>query len=72
MKANLGSVDRIVRLFVAAVLGGLILNGTLTGSMAWVLGILAVVFVLTSVLRFCPIYWGLKISSAKKTEAMQH
>lgn len=72
MKKNLGFADRIIRLFAAFTVGVLILNGTLTGAAAWILGILAIVFVLTSVLKFCPIYWALKISSVRKSEAMSH
>ena len=72
MKINLGSADRIIRLVVALAIGVLILNGTLSGAAAWVLGILAIVFALTSILKFCPIYWGLNISSVRRNKAMQH
>ncbi len=72
MKINLGSADRIIRLILALTIGIFILSGTVTGATAWVLGILAIVFVITSALKFCPIYGVLKISSSKKTGAMQH
>jgi Inner membrane protein YgaP-like, transmembrane domain len=72
MKTNMGSADRIIRVLVAAVIAVLILNGTLAGVTAWILGILGLVFVLTSVLKFCPIYRVLNLSSDKKTGAMQH
>lgn len=56
MKANMGSVDRVVRVIVAAVVAGLILTGVAQGALAIVLGVLAAVFVVTSLVSFCPLY----------------
>jgi amino acid transporter len=69
MKKNMGTADRVIRIIVALVIGYLILNGTLTGVLGTILGIIAVVFVLTSFLSFCPLYVALKISTLKKTDA---
>jgi Protein of unknown function (DUF2892) len=68
MKKNMGSADRIIRLVIAAVLGFLFYNGTISGT----LGILAVaaagVFALTSLVSFCPLYTllGINTCSVKK------
>lgn len=69
MKTNMGSADRILRLILAAVVGVLFLTKQLTGTAAMVLGIFAVIFVLTSLVGFCPLYVPLGISTKKKAPA---
>jgi len=66
MKTNMGLVDRIVRAALAVVVLILYLAGQITGVAAVVLGILAVVFLATSVVAFCPLYLPLGISTKKK------
>lgn len=56
MKKNMGSVDRIIRVIVAVVMAALYFTGTVTGTLGIVLLVLAVVFVLTSLMSFCPLY----------------
>ncbi len=56
MKTNMGSADRTIRLLVAAIIAVLFFSGTITGTVATVLAIIALVFVLTSLLGFCPLY----------------
>ncbi|NLS77068.1 MAG: DUF2892 domain-containing protein [Chloroflexi bacterium] len=65
MKQNMSSLDRIIRLAVAVVIGILYFTGTLTGWVAIVLGIVAVILALTSILGFCPLYGLLGISTKK-------
>ncbi len=67
MANNMHTIDRGLRIIVAVILGYLIFNGTLTGTWAWVLGILAVIFLLTSILGHCFIYRVLGISTAKES-----
>ena len=68
MKKNMGSTDRIIRLLVAAVIAGLYFTNTITGTLGIVLLALAGVFVLTSLVSFCPIYTllGLNTCPARK------
>lgn len=68
MKKNMGSVDRLIRLIIAAVLGFLFYNGTLTGTIGIVAVVVAGVFALTSLLSFCPLYTllGINTCSVKK------
>lgn len=66
MKTNMGSVDRIVRVVLALVVALLFFNGQITGAAAAVLGILAVVFLATSAISFCPLYLPFGISTKKK------
>lgn len=56
MKKNMGSADRIIRVIIAAIVGVLYFTGTITGTLGIVLLILAGVFVLTSLISFCPLY----------------
>lgn len=56
MKRNMGNTDRIIRTFLAAIVAVLYFTNTITGSMGIVLLVLAGVFVLTSLVSFCPLY----------------
>ncbi len=62
---NMGTIDRAARVALAIVVGVLYANGTISGTMAAVLGVLAVVFVLTSVVSFCPLYLPFGLSTRK-------
>jgi hypothetical protein len=66
MQSNMGLIDRIIRVVLAVVVGIFILTGQLSGVAAIVLGILAVVFLLTSAVAFCPLYVPFHISTKKK------
>lgn len=66
MKKNMGSLDKMIRLVVAVVLAGLYFTGVLTGTLAIVGLALAVVFVLTSFISFCPLYAPFGINTCKK------
>jgi hypothetical protein len=69
MKQNMGSIDKIVRVLVAIVIAVLYFTDQITGTAAIILGIFAVIFLLTSAIGFCPLYWPLKLSTIKKKEA---
>ena len=69
MKQNMGSIDKVVRVFVAAVIAVLYFTDQITGTAAIILGIFAVVFLLTSAIGFCPLYLPLKLSTIKKKDA---
>jgi len=69
MRKNMGNLDRILRVIVALGIGALIVTGVLAGTLAVILGILAVVFVLTSAAGFCPLYVPLKISTRRSKQA---
>ncbi|MEX2410559.1 MAG: DUF2892 domain-containing protein [Candidatus Paceibacterota bacterium] len=56
MKKNMGSADRIIRVIIAAIVGVLYFTGTISGTLGIVLLVLAGVFVLTSLISFCPLY----------------
>lgn len=56
MKKNMGTADKIIRILIAVVIGILYFTGTISGTLGIVLLILAIVFVLTSIVSFCPLY----------------
>ncbi len=68
MKKNMGGADRMIRLIIAAVLVYLYYNGTVSGTMGIVALVVAGVFVLTSLVSFCPLYplLGINTCSVKK------
>lgn len=66
MIKNMGIIDRVIRILLAAVVLVLYLTGVISGVLALVLGIIAVIFVLTSLIAFCPLYLPCKISTRKK------
>ncbi|WP_297793923.1 DUF2892 domain-containing protein [uncultured Eudoraea sp.] len=67
MKKNMGSADRTIRFIIAAIFFVLYFTGTVTGTLGIVLLALAGIFVLTSLVSFCPLYapFGLSTCSSK-------
>ena len=61
MKANVGTIDRVLRILVGALLIALTLTGTI-GLWGWI----GLVPLATGVLRFCPLYPLLGISTCKQ------
>ncbi len=66
MKKNMGQGDRIIRLGLAVIVAVLFFTNQITGTAAIILGILAVIWILTSFISFCPLYVPFKISTKKK------
>ncbi len=68
MIKNMGTIDRILRVAVAVIILILALSGTINGTLAIVLSIFGVVFLITSFIGTCPLYIPLKMSTCKKKE----
>ncbi len=68
MKKNLNTLDRVVRIIVALVIAGLFFANIISGTVAIILLAVAAIFILTSFISFCPIYWAIGISSKKKED----
>jgi hypothetical protein len=66
MKKNMGTVDRIIRVILAVVVAVLYFTGQITGIAAIILGIVALIFLVTSAFGFCPLYVPFKLSTIKK------
>ncbi len=67
MKANMGTADRTIRVIIAAVVAILYFTGIIPGTLGIVFMALAGIFVLTSVVSFCPLYapFGISTCSVK-------
>ena len=68
MIKNMGIIDRVIRVTFAVVVAALYLADSISGIAAIILGIIAVIFLLTSIVSFCPLYAFLKISTLKKAD----
>ncbi len=66
MKANMGSADRIIRIVLAVVMGALYFQGIVGGVLGIILVVAAVIFALTSLISFCPMYPIFGLSTKKK------
>ena len=66
MKKNMGTIDRIIRFVLAIVVAVLYFTGNISGTVAIVLGVIAIIFILTSFISLCPLYSVLGISTAGK------
>jgi uncharacterized membrane protein YtjA (UPF0391 family) len=68
MKKNMGTTDRIIRTIIAVIAAYLYFGGIVTGTLGIVLVVVAAVFLLTSLVSFCPLYSivGLNTCSVKK------
>lgn len=66
MKKNMGTLDKAVRILIAAVIVLLFFTKVITGTLAVVLLVFAGVFVLTSLVSFCPLYLPFGLSTCRK------
>jgi len=69
MKCNMSTLDRVLRIILAAAVAVFFFLGLLKGVAAIVLGVLAVIFFLTAVIGFCPIYAVFSTGTKKSCEA---
>jgi len=46
MKKNVGNLDKAIRIIIAIILGILIFTGKVSGTLAWILGIISVVLLI--------------------------
>ena len=62
----MGSIDKVIRILVAVVFVVLYFTHVISGTLGIILLILAAVFVVTSILGFCPLYLPFGLSTNKK------
>jgi uncharacterized membrane protein len=68
MKKNMGSLDKLIRLMIAIVLIVLYYTNVLKDTLGIVALIVALVFTITSLISFCPLYTMFGIKTCKKEE----
>ncbi|NBC15879.1 MAG: DUF2892 domain-containing protein [Bacteroidetes bacterium] len=66
MTKNMGTIDRAIRTIIAITIGVLYFTGQISGLAAIILGALAVIFLLTSLVGSCPLYLPFGLSTQKK------
>jgi len=66
MIKNMGTTDRVIRTILALIVIALYFTGNISGTVAIVLGVFAAIFLLTSIVAFCPLYIPFKLSTGKK------
>ena len=69
MNRNMSNLDRIIRFVLAAVLAYLYFGGIVTGTFGIILLMVGVIFLLTSLVGFCPLYALFKLSTYRATTA---
>ena len=62
----MGSADRVIRVMLAALVAVLYFTNVISGTTAIMLAVLAIVFVATSLLSFCPLYLPFGLSTLRK------
>ena len=62
----MGSTDKIIRIAIAAVIALLFFLDVISGTLGVVLLVFAGVFVLTSLISYCPLYPVFKMDTSKK------
>ena len=65
MKKNMGTIDRVFRALVAVAIIVLYLANIISGIVAIILLAIAAIFILTSFMSFCPLYYPFKISTKR-------
>ena len=70
MKKNMGTADKTIRILIAILIAVLYFTNVITGTLGIVLLIVAGIFLLTSLISFCPLYtiFGLKTCPNKERE----
>jgi len=65
MKSNMGIADRVIRVIIAAVIATLFFTHIITGTLGIVLMVVSGIFVLTSLISFCPLYRIIGVTTCK-------
>ena len=66
MAKNIGTVDKLIRLVIVAIIAILYATKTITGTAAIIAGIIAILLLLTTLFSYCGLYSLLKVSTRKK------
>jgi hypothetical protein len=66
MKKNMGALDKSLRVLAAIFIALLYYLDILSGMVAYVLMTVAIVFLITSFVNFCPLYAILGVNTCKR------
>lgn len=62
----MGFADRIIRLLLAALVAVLYYMDIISGTLGIILVVLAIIFLVTSLISFCPLYLPFGLSTKEK------
>lgn len=65
MKKNMGTTDKAIRVIIAIGISLLYYFNIIEGTLGYVLMALAIIFLLTSFISFCPLYKPFGINTCK-------
>jgi hypothetical protein len=68
MKPNMGTIDKVLRILAAVLIAALYMTNIISGTLAIVLMVFAIIFIITSFMSFCPLYLPFGISTRKETK----
>jgi hypothetical protein len=68
MKKNMGSTDKGIRIVIAIAVALLYYFDVIGGTLAYVLMALAIIFLITSLVSFCPLYTLFGMNTCKTKE----
>lgn len=63
MQANIGRLDKLIRVTLAIIIAILYFSSLIDGVVAAVLGMVAIIFIASSMVGVCPLYWILRLST---------
>ncbi len=72
MKLNMSVLDRFIRVLIVALIVVLYFTHIISGTVALILGIIAVLLLLTSIIGWCAIYALLGISTKTEPGGVQN
>jgi hypothetical protein len=68
MKKNMGLIDKVIRSLLAGFIAILYFTDLISGTVALVLGVFAIIFIITSFVSFCPLYAPFGINTRKSKQ----
>ena len=66
MKNNMGTADRVIRVLLSLTIGVMLFQGAVSGLPSILLGIVAVILLVTGLVSFCPLYALIGLSTGTK------
>lgn len=65
MKKNMGTIDKVIRLLIVVAVAALYFTNVISGTLAIILGVVALIMLITSLTGFCGLYSIFGISTCK-------
>ncbi|MFY0598168.1 MAG: DUF2892 domain-containing protein [Cyclobacteriaceae bacterium] len=66
MVKNMSKSDGVIRIIIALIIAALWYFNVISGTLLIILGIVAVIFIATGFINFCPLYAAFRIRTRRK------